>query len=422
MKDPTTNIRRLPVPAEADQLDWYPDDEAGPALPGQLSETGYTLPEGLSIGRWLGIGETLHRMERSVMWWLGDWWNYGERRYGEMASQTAKSKVEDATGHTFDTVRVAGYVAERFQFESRLSNVPWSYHQAVAPLDDDDAAALLREAVDNGWRRAQLREAVQERKTVISMEAARDTPAPAAGRLPSDLLVTVADARYLPLLDDLVDLTITSPPYGLDKPYDQADVAADDWPAFMGHWLTECLRVTKPSGRLALNVPLDTTKGGFRPTYAQAVNEAVAAGWTYRSTIVWIDDQLGKSTARGSQDSPAAPHVIAPAEMIALFSKGPWKQTSERPATLTHQEWLEWTCGYWRLPGETRPWEGHPAPYPFEIPRRLVRLLSFKGDTVLDPFAGSGTTILAATQLDRRAIGFDLSDHCVRSTLRRVVQ
>lgn len=410
-------------------LDWFPEPELEEkALPGILTETSYTLPEGLNIGKWLAIGETLQRMERSVQWWLGDWWNYGERRYGEMASQASKDAVQDATGHTYQTVRNAGIVAEKFESARRRADVPFSYHEAVSALPPDEADGLLDEAVVEGWKRAEIREQAKDRKQAIAVEAALSQPAPAPEVVPWNVRVDQADARKLPLTDGSVHLTVTSPPYALDKAYQDGDVPVEDWRAFMYAWYVEAYRVTTHHGRLAVNVPLDTTLGGFRATYATAAHMAMAAGWTYRSTIVWFDDQLGKSTARGSLDSPAAPHIIAGAEMIALFSKGEWKRETpdlsaperQRGPVLGHDDWLTWTNGVWRFPGEAQAWEGHPAPFPYELPRRLVLLLSFPGDTVLDPFCGSGTTVLAAGRLGRQAIGFDIAQAYVDSTLRRV--
>ena len=91
-------------------------------------------------------------------------------------------------------------------------------------------------------------------------------PAWAPWAYPAPVLA-VADARALPLVDACIDLTVTSPPYALDIGYVGGDVRAEAWPVFMADWLAETLRVTKPHGRLALNVPLDTTRGGKRPTY-----------------------------------------------------------------------------------------------------------------------------------------------------------
>lgn len=251
--------------------------------------------------------------------------------------------------------------------------------------------------------------------------AAEPRPAPDLSAVPASVRCEVGTAIALPLEDDSLHLIVTSPPYGVGIDYtDSGDVQAALWPSFMHRWLAEVYRVVVQGGRLALNVPLDTTKGGYRPTYSEAVQAARDAGWTYRSTIVWADDERGKSAARGSLDSPNSPYIYAGAEMIALFSKGPWGLGRGSDSDIGHEDWLTWTNGLWRFGGENRPWEGHPAAFPLELPRRLIQLLSYPGDVVLDPFVGSGTTILAACQLGRRAIGYDRSRVYVESTLRRI--
>jgi len=231
----------------------------------------------------------------------------------------------------------------------------------------------------------------------------------------------VGDARRLELGDATMHLIVTSPPYGLDVGYEGGDVAPEDWPAFMREWLREALRVAVTGGRLALNVPLDTTRGGPRPTYAHAIVAAEDAGWTYRFSIDWHEDNISKTWARGSVDSPSAPHVIAPTELIAVFCKGEWKREGELPPDLTHAEWLEWTSGVWTFGGESRPYAGHPAAFPEELPRRLIKLLSFPGEAVLDPFMGSGTTPLVAWRLGRQGFGFDVSERYAVEASMRVV-
>lgn len=415
----------LPAPDDTHPLDWFPEPAMeARGLPGVLTETSYQLPENLNLGEWLAIGETLQRMERSVMWWLGDWWRYGERKYGEMASQASRDAVKDVTGHTYGTVRNAARVAETFEIARRRANVPFAHHYEVASLPLQEAESLLDEVEQTGLNRADLREKVKERKQVIAVEAALAQPAPAPQLVPPNVRIERGDARKLPLPAASVHLIVTSPPYGvgIDEYRDGGDILAGNWPEFMLDWLTEAYRVAVDGGRLALNVPLDTTRGGYRPTYAQAVQMAEAAGWEYRSTIVWIDDQLGKSTARGSVDSAAAPHVIAGAEMVPLFFKGQWKRDGARSSDLERAEWLEWTNGLWRFPGESSAWEGHPAPYPVRLPYQLIKLLSFPGDVVLDPFCGSGTTALAAATLGREFVGFDRAQEYVDSALRRVVR
>lgn len=293
--------------------------------------------------------------------------------------------------------------------------------QRMAAVPDEDFEAHVQAVVtaDKPLTTAGVVEVAK--KIEKERLAAEPKPSPDLAAIPSSVRCEVGTASALPLEDDSVHLIVTSPPYGVGIDYaDSGDIQAALWPNFMHRWLAEAYRVTVEGGRLALNVPLDTTKGGYRATYSEAVQAAQDAGWTYRSTIVWEDGQMGKSVARGSVDSQAAPHIYAPVEMIALFCKERWGRTPPCPPDLDHVLWLYWTNGLWRFGGETRAWEGHPAAFPLELPRRLVQLLSFPGDVVLDPFCGSGTTILAAHQLGRQAIGYDRSRVYVDSALRRI--
>jgi site-specific DNA-methyltransferase (adenine-specific) len=242
----------------------------------------------------------------------------------------------------------------------------------------------------------------------------------ALATLPDSITLEVADAAALPWRDASANLIVTSPPYGLGKDYGTDDDAAG-WPARIRAWLTEMYRVAAEHGRLALNVPLDTTRGGFRATYPEAHGAAIAAGWTYRACIVWAEGNVSKSTGRGSVDSPNCVHIIAPVEVIALYHKGAWNLGRRgEPSDLGRADWLAWTNGLWTFPGESRPWEQHPAAFPAELPTRLIKLLSFPGDVVADPFLGSGTTAVAARRLGRRCLGSDVSTAYVESTRRRL--
>lgn len=236
-----------------------------------------------------------------------------------------------------------------------------------------------------------------------------------------DVRIDIAAADRLPLDDETVDLIVTSPPYGLAIDYTDGDVPADEWPSFMLAWLREALRVTKPSGRLALNIPLDTSEPTYRPTYVHAVAAALAAGWEYRTTIVWVEGNTTKGGwALGSQSSAARPHHVSQVEVIPLFFKGEWAPSSDGDDDITPEEFLEAGRGPWTFSGESRPWEEHPAAFPLELPRRLIPYLCRVGDTVLDPFCGSGTTLVAAVERGRRAKGFDTSATYVESAKRRL--
>ena len=240
----------------------------------------------------------------------------------------------------------------------------------------------------------------------------------------------LAPPDCLPFAVPIVDLTVVSPPYGADIAYaGGGDVPVGEWPAFMRRWLAAVLRITKPSGRLALNVPLDMTRGApriggavmSRPTAYQAFEAAVSVGWLYKATIVWDEGNTTKGgRALGSRDSSARPHPVDSSEVIILFSKGEWAPSSDNPDDISPAEWQEYGRGPWRFPGMPRRKGGHPAPFPEELPRRCIRLLSRLGDVVLDPMVGSGTTVAVAAAEGRVGIGCDRSAAYLEMAARRI--
>jgi len=237
-------------------------------------------------------------------------------------------------------------------------------------------------------------------------------------------LLLQALADRLPLASSCVDLTITSPPYALGIPYaDGGDVDPAVWPAFMLAWLREVLRVTKPSGRLALNVPLDTFRGGYRPVYKLAMDAAEAAGWAPEHTIVWMEGNTTTGNrALGSVNSAARPRPVDASEIIAIFSNGPWGPSSDNPDDISGREWQTYGRGPWTFPGARRSKGGHPAPFPDELPRRLMKLLSRRGDVILDPFVGRGTTVAVAVAEGRIGIGSDRSREYLAAAAERVAE
>lgn len=235
--------------------------------------------------------------------------------------------------------------------------------------------------------------------------------------LPPEIRLELGDAADLSLPDEIIDLIVTSPPYGLGIEYADGD---DDqgYVIYMEHaltWSQEMYRVAKPQGRLCLNVPLDITRGGRQPMYADWLAVMRAAGWQYDTTIIWNKDNINNPRARGSVDSPSATHVISRVETISVMYKGEWNLHRGRSPELSgeqgHADWLEWTSGLWTFPGESRAevLAICPKPFPEELPRRLMKLYSYRGDTILDPFLGSGTVAVVATQLGRPVYGFDHS-------------
>ncbi len=208
-----------------------------------------------------------------------------------------------------------------------------------------------------------------------------------------------------------VDLIVTSPPYNVDLAYASHDDASSyrEYLKFSERWLRKCLKLVKDDGRLCLNIPLDKNKGGQQSVCADLTSLAKRVGWQYHSTIIWNEQNLSRRTAWGSWLSASAPFVIAPVEVIVVLYKKSWKKTSDSGASdITRDEFMAWTNGVWSFNGERKKRSGHPAPFPVELPRRCLKLFSFVGDTVLDPFLGSGTTLIACAQNNRKGIGLEL--------------
>ena len=210
---------------------------------------------------------------------------------------------------------------------------------------------------------------------------------------------------------DSVDLIVTSPPYNVDIKYNshKDDVSYSDYLEFSEKWLRQCHGWLKDDGRLCLNVPLDKNKGGQQSVGADFTGLAKSIGYKYHSTIIWNEGNISRRTAWGSWMSASAPFVIAPVELILILYKNRWKKTSgSRKSDITRDEFMNWTNGIWAFNGESKKKVGHPAPFPLELPKRCIKLFSYLDDTVLDPFMGSGTTILAAALQGRKAIGLDI--------------
>lgn len=340
-----------------------------------------------------------------------------ERKAGALLAETEKARGA-ASPQRGNTVLPRDEAPPRLQ-DLGVTKKQSSDWQRMARVPDEVFEAHVSEVARKG-EPLTTSGVVQVARQIEKAERAAE-PKPIVPPESVPARIDVADARNLPLNDEVVDLVLTSPPYGLDIAYEGGDVAAADWPNFMRHWLGEALRATKPHGRLALNIPLDTTIGGCRPTYAEAVACALSAGWTYKATIVWHESNTTKGNrSLGSVNSSARPHPVDSSEMIVLFSKGEWGPSSDNEDDITPEEWQAAGRGPWAFSGESRPWEDHPAPFPEELPRRLIRYLCRVGDVVLDPFVGSGTTMVVAHALGRRAIGFDVSERYVQSARRRV--
>ena len=211
--------------------------------------------------------------------------------------------------------------------------------------------------------------------------------------------------------ENSIDLIITSPPYNVDVEYGLHNdkESYKDYLEFTRKWLKKCFDLTKNDGRFCLNIPLDKNKGGQQSVCADITTIAKQVGWKYHSTIIWNEGNISRRTAWGSFMSASAPYVIAPVEVIVILYKQNWKKTSgSLKSDIDKKDFMAWTSGVWTFNGESKKKIGHPAPFPIELPRRCMKLFSFVNDVILDPFMGSGTTLIAAYLNKRQSIGVDI--------------
>lgn len=224
--------------------------------------------------------------------------------------------------------------------------------------------------------------------------------------------------------ENSVDLVVTSPPYNVDIHYGSYDdrIPYKAYLDFTRKWISKCYRLVKDDGRFCLNIPLDKNKGGQQSVYADIVTIAKDIGWRYHASIVWNEQNISRRTAWGSWQSASAPFVIAPVEMIAVFYKKCWKKQHSGVSDITRDEFIKWTNGVWSFQGESKKRVQHPSPFPVELPKRCIKLFSYVGDLVLDPFLGSGTTLLACLETGRRGVGVEIDPKYCEIAKRRLLK
>ena len=225
--------------------------------------------------------------------------------------------------------------------------------------------------------------------------------------------------------DKCVDLIITSPPYNFGQSY--ARDSRDDtheWNAYFEKlqfvWC-ECERVLKPGGRMAVNIqPLFSD---YIPTHHYISHQLLRLGLLWKAEILWEKNNYNaKYTSWGSWKSPSMPYIKYTWEFIEVFDKETHKKEGRREdIDITAEEFKEWVLGKWSFPPEIRMKDyNHPAMFPEEMPRRLIKLFSYKNDIILDPFNGAGTTTLVSRKLKRRFIGIDVSLQYCNTALQRL--
>ncbi len=221
--------------------------------------------------------------------------------------------------------------------------------------------------------------------------------------------------------ENAVHLMVTSPPYNVGKEYDQ-DLNLDEYLEFLRTVWAEAQRVLVPGGRACINIA-NLGRKPYIPLHAFIARDMIEAGFLMRGEIIWNKAaSASPSTAWGSWQSPTNPTLRDVHEYILVFSKDSFqrKNLERKLATITKEEFLEYTRSIWTFPAEPARKVGHPAPFPVELPRRLIQLYTFIGDVVLDPFMGSGQTALAALQTGRHYIGYEINPTYLELAAKRL--
>jgi DNA modification methylase len=223
------------------------------------------------------------------------------------------------------------------------------------------------------------------------------------------------------LPDNSIHLMVTSPPYNVGKVYD-SDLTLPEYLAFLDNVWAEVFRVLVPGGRACVNVA-NLGRRPYIPLNAWIANSMLQLGYLMRGEVIWNKAaSASPSTAWGSWKSASNPTLRDVHEYILVFSKGAFKRQASTPAvsTISKEEFLEYTKSVWTFPTESASKVGHPAPFPVELPYRLIQLYSFKDDVILDPFMGSGQTALAALKSDRHYVGYDINREYVTLAEARI--
>ena len=223
------------------------------------------------------------------------------------------------------------------------------------------------------------------------------------------------------LPDNSIHLMVTSPPYNVGKEYDQ-NLTLEEYREFLRRVWREVKRVLVPGGRACINIA-NLGRKPYIPLHCFIIEDMLDLGFLMRGEIIWNKGASGSpSTAWGTWLSARNPILRDVHEYILVFSKGMFtrKTATKRKSTISREEFLEFTKSVWTFPAEPATKIGHPAPFPVELPYRLIQLYTFEEEIVLDPFMGSGQTAIAALKSRRSFVGYEIEEQYVRLAERRI--
>ena len=235
-----------------------------------------------------------------------------------------------------------------------------------------------------------------------------------------DRLYCASSTDMTAIPNSSIHLMVTSPPYNAKKEYDE-DLSLGEYRELLRAVFAETYKKLVTGGRACINIA-NLGRKPYIPLHSYIIEDMLEIGYYMRGEIIWDKaSSAGSSTAWGSWLSAANPVLRDVHEYILVFSKDSFsRKRNGKENSICKEGFLEWTKSVWTFPAVSAKRIGHPAPFPEELPHRLIQLYTFIGDVVLDPFCGSGTTCLSALKSDRHYIGYDVEEEYIRLANDRI--
>jgi site-specific DNA-methyltransferase (adenine-specific) len=228
-----------------------------------------------------------------------------------------------------------------------------------------------------------------------------------------------------------IDLVITSPPYNVNlgdnkynkTPYDlyNDNLEHKEYLSWLENIFKNLYPKIKSGGRVCINI--GDGKNGNIPTHSDIIQFMTSElNYIPITTIIWQKNNVSNRTSWGSFLSPSCPSFPTPFEYVLVFCKENRKLQYSGEIDIERQEFIDWSLSYWEIAPEKGKKVGHPAPFPIELPKRLMKLFSYKNSLVYDPFMGSGTTALACIKNNRNFVGSEISQQYCELIDKRILE
>ena len=256
-------------------------------------------------------------------------------------------------------------------------------------------------------------------RKLVNVEESKDTDTEVAPL--TNEIFQHSSEKMSELPDNSVSLMVTSPPYHVGKDYDSEDTFIE-FLDLLERVFQETYRVLQPGGRAVVNLA-NLGRRPYLPLTHMVTQRMLDIGYLMRAEIIWRKAKgASGNCAWGSWRSAKNPVIRDVHEYCLCFSKGRFDRVTKGESDISAEEFMQSTLSVWEIPPESATRVGHPAPFPVELPKRFIELYTYKGDLVLDPFMGSGSTAVAAVRTGRLWVGYDTEPEYCEITRKRAAE